>query len=226
MRTVSAPLRVGDFIGEITVGGSWNCIQLRLVTHCNGITPHVWATSPASGCTSTRSRRPRLLPALLPKADTCGEDSDLWPGPPIASSPHKPSKPRTNDGHGPRAGPRARTVLNDPAKPTCRYSEDSPPPYLTRRAAEWLLARGIQHLLLDVPSVDRIDEGGHLTPHRVLWACPAARCHRRGETADQRHRADVRRRQRPKRPLLDLQVAPFAADVAPSRPVLYRVIGE
>src|SRR5690606_31166739 len=66
-----------------------------------------------------------------------------------------------------------RTLPNDPGKPLRRHDFSSPPPYLTRQAAELLVARGIEHLLLDVPSADRLNDEGRLTAHRLFWSLPA-----------------------------------------------------
>ena len=120
-----------------------------------------------------------------------------------------------------------RTLPNDVSKQTRQYSSDTPPPYLTRQAAELLVRRGIEHLLLDVPSVDRLNDGGRLTAHRIFWGLPPGSTDATvatrplatvtelmfaaGEIPDGRY-------------VLDLQIAAFAADAAPSRPILYPVI--
>ncbi len=230
-----APLRAGEFVGDVALGGSCNCSELRLVPHCNGTHTECVGHVTRAPVHITDVRPRALLPALLlsiatPAADGCGEDSGPrsqptdslitaqaigaqwqrwpWPGVPIAAL-------------------ALRTLPHDPTKPSRRYAAQAPPPYLTREAAEWLVGHGIEHLLLDVPSVDRLDDGGHLAAHRVFWGLPAGGT---DAAAAARPRATVTEMMFAPEPvpdgryLLDLQVAPFAADAAPSRPLLYPVI--
>ena len=49
------------------------------------------------------------------------------------------------------------------------YAEASCVPYLTPSAMTYLRERGVQHLLIDSPSVDRLDDGGELLSHRAYW---------------------------------------------------------
>ena len=46
------------------------------------------------------------------------------------------------------------------------------PPFLTAAAATELVARGIAHLILDVPSADRVEDGGALVAHRIFFGLP------------------------------------------------------
>jgi hypothetical protein len=110
--------------------------------------------------------------------------------------------------------------------PHAHYVGPAPAPYLTRQAAAWLVERGIETLVLDLPSADRADDGGRLTSHRVFFGLPPG----------SRKAGDARR---PRASitelawigaaladgwyLLDLQIPPFLADAAPSRPLLYPV---
>ncbi len=55
-----------------------------------------------------------------------------------------------------------RTLPNTSAKQHQDYS-DSTPPYLTREAASLLVERGIEHLVVDLPSIDRSHDEGRLT---------------------------------------------------------------
>jgi hypothetical protein len=46
---------------------------------------------------------------------------------------------------------------------------DAAPPYLSRQLATELVARGIEHLVTDLPSVDRAEDEGRLTAHRIFF---------------------------------------------------------
>ncbi|MBK8149128.1 MAG: hypothetical protein IPK58_13195 [Acidobacteria bacterium] len=99
------------------------------------------------------------------------------------------------------------------------------PPYFTTEAMEFIAASGFRHLLVDLPSIDRIYDDGKLANHRIFWniepgSFDANEKTRVGNTVTELifvpdDIADGVY-------LLNLQIAPFAADAAPSRPVLFR----
>jgi arylformamidase len=117
-----------------------------------------------------------------------------------------------------------RTLPNPLDKQHRDYS-DSTPPYLSREAAELLIERGIEHLVVDLPSIDRAHDEGRLTAHRILFGLPP------GSTAlAQATRARATITELAYIPnsatdglyLLELQVPALGGDAVPSRPLLYR----
>ena len=44
--------------------------------------------------------------------------------------------------------------------------------YMHPDAAAWLAARGVQHLLVDMPSIDREEDQGKLLAHHAFWNYP------------------------------------------------------
>jgi kynurenine formamidase len=107
-----------------------------------------------------------------------------------------------------------RTLPNGKDKTTRNYSK-SEPPYIAADAMKHIVKLGVQHLLVDFPSVDKVDDP-KLTAHRIFWAKDA---HAKTIT----ELIYVPDRVKDGAYLLNLQVAPFDADAAPSRPVLYKV---
>lgn len=112
-----------------------------------------------------------------------------------------------------------RTLPNDPLKRQRDWSGTNAP-YLQAEAAAWLRERGVLHLLLDLPSVDREDDGGALAAHHAFWGFPTAIDRERtisellfvpDDVADGSY-------------LLELQFPNFGNDAAPSRPVLYALM--
>ena len=92
--------------------------------------------------------------------------------------------------------------------------------YLEAAAATWLRERGVLHILLDLPSVDREEDEGALAAHHAFWDFPRTLDTQRtisellfvpDEVADGHY-------------LLELQVPNFMNDAAPSRPVLYALL--
>jgi kynurenine formamidase len=229
-RAESRPLRVGGFVGDMRAGGSCNCEVLTLAPHCNGThtecVGHVTDARVAIAERLPGGVQLALLVTVEPApAEHSGEDTDPRPAPGdrlVTAAALERAAVR-------HAGPRpaalvVRTAAGD--GPHREYRGPAPAPYLSRQAAAWLVERGIEALVLDLPSADRADDGGRLTAHRIFFGLPpgsrdAAAARRPGasitelawigpEVADGYY-------------LLDLQIPPFVTDAAPSRPLLYPV---
>ncbi|RME98682.1 MAG: cyclase family protein, partial [Bacteroidetes bacterium] len=109
-----------------------------------------------------------------------------------------------------------RTMPNDTAKRTRQYSGTNPP-YLAEAAAQLLVDYGVDHLLLDLPSVDREQDEGKLAAHRAFWQYPYAI----RETATITELCYVPDHLVDGLYLLNLQTSPILLDASPSKPVLY-----
>ena len=77
-------------------------------------------------------------------------------------------------------------------------------------------------MLIDVPSVDRESDGGKLVFHHRFWKVPEAPNHERTIT----ELVFIKDSIEDGAYILELQVAPFENDAAPSRQVLYQIIAE
>src|SRR5207237_755128 len=64
-----------------------------------------------------------------------------------------------------------RTRPNPPEKAVRRW-EDATTPYFTPEAMAVIRAKGVRHLLVDLPSLDPVRDGGVLAAHRVFWDMP------------------------------------------------------
>ena len=107
-----------------------------------------------------------------------------------------------------------RTLPNGKSKTTRNYSKVSPP-YFTAEAMRHIVRIGVRHLLVDFPSVDKADDA-KLVNHHIFWEKNPLKktitelVYVPGKVKDGHY-------------LLNLQVAAFEGDAAPSRPVLYKV---
>jgi len=92
--------------------------------------------------------------------------------------------------------------------------------YMHPDAAQWLAAQGVQHLLVDMPSIDREEDQGKLLAHHAFWNYPS----------EPRMETTITEMVYVEDPvedgfyMLNLQVASFRNDAAPSRPVLYALM--
>ncbi len=64
-----------------------------------------------------------------------------------------------------------RTLPNSSSKTSKHYSGTNPA-YLHHEAAALIRDKGFRHLLIDLPSVDREEDGGKLLAHHAFWNHP------------------------------------------------------
>jgi len=110
-----------------------------------------------------------------------------------------------------------RTLPNTNNKLHRKYSNTNWP-YLTEETAAYIASMGIEHLLIDLPSVDREEDGGKLLAHHAFWKYPE----------NTRNQATITElifvpdNVKDGEYLLNLQITSFVNDASPSKPVLYR----
>lgn len=114
-----------------------------------------------------------------------------------------------------------RTLPNPASKINTQYSNTNPP-YLEVEVVDYLLEQSVEHLLIDLPSVDREFDDGVLAAHHRFWNYP---------DSPQLHRTISELIYVPEEIkdgfyLLTLQLASFENDASPSKPVLYRLSAE
>lgn len=64
-----------------------------------------------------------------------------------------------------------RTTPNNLGKTTKDYSNTNPP-YIATEAMRFIVELGIEHLMIDLPSVDKENDEGKLLAHRIFWNYP------------------------------------------------------
>jgi kynurenine formamidase len=228
-RAESRALRAGDFTGDTRAGGSCNCEVVTLAPHCNGThTECVGHVTDARVAVSERLpggvQLALLVTVAAVAAGDAAEDSDPRPAADdrLVTAAALDAACARHDG----LRPGALVVRTRGDGPHRAYEGPAPAPYLSRQAAAWLVERGIETLVLDLPSADRAADGGRLTAHRIFFGLPpgsrdAAAARRPGATITEL--AWVPAGVADGWYLLDLQIPAFLADAAPSRPLLYTV---
>lgn len=111
-----------------------------------------------------------------------------------------------------------RTLPNDQLKKSKNYSATNPP-YFEADCADLIIEKGVKHLLVDVPSVDREEDNGELAFHHRFWEVPNKPNFERTIT----ELVFVHNEIKDGEYVLNLQISPFVNDAAPSRPILYQI---
>ncbi|PVW17387.1 cyclase family protein [Marixanthomonas spongiae] len=112
-----------------------------------------------------------------------------------------------------------RTLPNTSEKKEKQWSRTNWP-YLHEEAALLLREKGVQHLLIDLPSVDKEKDEGKLLAHKAFWNYPEKPRHKTTITEF----IYVPNQVKDGSYLLNLQIASFHNDASPSKPVLYKYI--
>lgn len=117
-----------------------------------------------------------------------------------------------------------RTLPNQLDKKSRKYSNTNPP-YLAEDAAIFIRESEIQHLLIDLPSVDKEHDEGKLLAHKAFWnvkdtvnlnqdarlnATITEMIYVTDEIEDGNY-------------IINLQIASFENDASPSKPILYKI---
>ena len=219
---VAAACEYGDLIGDTRRGGSCNFERVTLIPHCNGTHTECVGHITDERISITDCLKDTLAEAalitVLPEETPDGEQ--LITRESLANLAGALTREL--------AASRAlivRTLPNDDSKLIRTYDEATIPPYFTLDAMKYIVDCGFRHLLVDMPSIDRIFDEGKLLNHCMFWGvAPGGR-----ETDASSHIYNtitemiyVPNEVSDGDYLLNLQIAPFVLDAAPSRPVLFR----
>lgn len=111
-----------------------------------------------------------------------------------------------------------RTIPNTKDKKSRQYSHTNWT-YFQEDAIKLLVKKGIKHLLVDLPSVDREEDGGELKGHNAFW-------NTKGKLRTDATITEfiyVSNKIEDGCYMLNLQIAPFENDATPSKPILYKI---
>lgn len=112
-----------------------------------------------------------------------------------------------------------RTLPNHNNKQSMDYSNTNPP-FIAYDAVQFLIENGIEHLLIDTPSLDKENDDGVLKAHHTFWEYPHN---------TQSHRTITELIFVPETIkegtyFLNIQIASFENDASPSKPTLYKIL--
>lgn len=157
------PFSVPGFVADTAAGAACNVARITLHPHGDGThtesARHVDHTAP--GVDSVRPRAPLLAWLATTRATETGPADRVIGASALASA--------LLDARGLgatalllRTGPRSE-------RGAVRWSGTNPP-YLSAQALAAIREAGIEHLLIDLPSVDRESDGGAMAAHRAFFA--------------------------------------------------------
>ena len=204
------PVRAGDFVGSTKEGGLVNFFNIKLNPHGNGThtecVGHIAKEKFSINDCLTSFHYMIKLVTIFPTKLENGDKVILRHQ--LEEVFEKNETPAIA----------IRTQPNDDLKAKTNYSGANPP-YIHFEAIEYLVECGVQHLLVDLPSVDREEDDGKLLAHRAFWQYPDNV--RKNSTITELFHATNQIKD--DLYLLALQVISLDLDVSPSKPVLYKL---
>ena len=231
----SRPMQANGFIGDTEQGGSCNVNELTINPHCNGThTETIAHICDASGELSVKIdsiNPPPLMPCVLVSISPVSVAENipdtytpaLKPADQIITRLALENALSLFDDQQLQCLV-VRTLPNDKSKWNQVYDGEHQPPFFSRDAVMYLNERGVEHLVLDIPSLDRLHDDGLLTCHHIFWQVI--------EGAHQASPNSLLHKTITEMAYIDdgiedgfyfinLQTPAFINDAAPSRPVLY-----
>ncbi len=155
------PVRAGDWVGSVAECGTVNHKEIRFTPHGTGTHTECYghiSADPEATIDKCLTRFQFAATLITAAPEQVGRDQVVT----LASVAARLPQP------GLKEAVIFRTLPNDTAKAVRNYSGTNPP-YLEPALAHRLVALGIDHLLVDLPSVDPEIDGGKLLFHKAFW---------------------------------------------------------
>lgn len=203
------PVREGDFVGRVSLGASTNFNDVFF-------NPHGHATH--TECVGHITREFHSINDSLKNFFFLAKLISVAPETEGADRLITKEQIQKLLGKGEAEALIIRTLPNTIAKRSAMYSHTNWP-YLEEAAAQYIRECGINHLLVDLPSVDREKDDGKLLAHKSFWNYPKST----------RFEATITELIYVPSKVIDglyflnLQPASFENDAAPCKPVLYKI---
>lgn len=230
-KATSKAFETGDFIGDTRRGGGCNFEEYKIVPHCNGTHTECVGHISFERISINNTLKDVFIPSTL-----------------ISITPEKAFD--TNDNYIPQKNETdflitkkillgkletidhnflksliIRTLPNEDSKKSRDYMNNHPP-FFSIEAMEYIVSLNIQHLLIDIPSVDRTFDEGKLTAHHIYW-----------NVKKESHEVDMNNHSLKTitemiyasneisdgNYIVNIQIPDFVADAAPSRVFIYKV---
>ena len=230
-KAAATPCQAGDLIGDTRRGGSCNFEEYAFIPHCNGT-----HTECAGHLTDERISvhdclKDGFIAATLVTIGSINalESQETYPIN-LGSTDELIIKSALENALA-TANPDfldaliIRTLPNNRNKQERDYMKN-PPPFFSTEAINFIAAKRIKHLLVDLPSIDRTFDQGQLSNHRIFWNMPPQS---RETTESTRINSTITEMIFVPNFvadgcfLLNLQIPAFRSDAAPSRPILFQV---
>ena len=209
----NSPFASSQFIGDVKQGGSCNVPVISLNIHCNGTHTECEGHINDSGLSIIDVCPLGFIPAYIISVDPeCGHNTSESYHVSIEKDLVITKKSIEGKIDNSQIALIIRTNPNDVSKKSRNYNSKTAP-FFTHQAIDYIMSKGVKHLLVDLPSIDRANDGGHLGNHKRFF--------KYGKTISELLFIDNALKDG--FGFLNIQIPNWSLDAAPSRPIFYKV---
>ncbi len=207
-----APVRAGDFVGDTQEGGVVNFKNVQFNPHGNGT---------HTECVGHISTGGETVNECIKQFFFLAELISVYPVK-LANGDRVITQQQIADAFNNKLAQALvlRTLPNDDLKLRTNYS-GSNPPYIHHEAITYMVQNGIEHLLLDLPSVDKEQDEGKLLAHKAFWQYPSKQVRLGCSITELIY---VPNTVKDGTYFINLQFASLSLDASPSKPILYKLL--
>jgi kynurenine formamidase len=228
--------QAGSFVGDTRRGGSCNCDEIKLVPHCVG-------THTESIGHVTDDHKPLIeCPVETLTAATLITINPISAAEDNAGNSYQPeleaadrfiSKQQIETLLGTLADNQQneflttliiRTLPNPLAKQFNQYGAECQPPFFSNQAMEFISGLPVKNIIVDFPSIDRMNDDGILSNHRLFWEIiPAGKTVTNNSNVQRTvtEMAYINDSLPDGKYLINIQFPAWKTDAIPSKPSLY-----
>ena len=221
----SKPYQDGQFIGDTRNGGPCNFETYSFTPHCNGTHTECIGHITDERVSVLSSLNQEMIRATLvsvtPKNTTENYIPDLNKEDLVITKEDLESQLKDIDPAF-LQGLIVRTTPNFEDKKSRDYMKVTPA-FFSIDAMEYIVSLGVDHLLVDTPSVDRLLDDGRLSAHNIFWETKGKKFNPNTQNKTITEMIFVPSSLEDGAYLLNLQIPAFVSDAAPSRPIIYKI---
>jgi kynurenine formamidase len=243
---LASPMHVGSFIGDTKQSGSCNVNELTINPHCNGTHTESIAhicnfdangdsasnaqISAQTSLTMAQLNIPPLMPcAVISVTPTLAITSGENYTPEFCKNDFIINQQALEQALSQYSNEQLqalviRTLPNHINKCQQVYNSESQPAFFSREAILYLNKRGIEHLIVDIPSLDRLHDEGLMTCHHLFWQVEESSHQVKQQSLVHKtitEMAFIDNKISDDFYFINIQTPAFHNDAAPSRPVLF-----
>jgi arylformamidase len=244
-KAAALPVQIGKLIGDTRRGGGCNFSQVKLIPHCNGTHTECVGHITHERISLAMCLKDVFMQALLISVfpEKASETDETYPV--LDKEDLLITKKRLKEALKRILSEQknkkttywskrvllaktliVRTMPNDLSKQSRVYLEENPP-FFSLEAIHYIRQQGFDHLIVDLPSIDRMRDEGKLLNHRFFWDVEPGSFEISSKT--QIHNtitelAYIGNEIEDGEYLLNLQITAFELESSPSRPILFKKI--
>ncbi len=236
-KAMAKPCEAGELVGDTRRGGSCNFEQVKFIPHCNGTHTECIGHITNKRISVHDCLKDVFIPATLIsiEPENASETNETYSvnlsetDKLITRNAIEKKLQNLETSNSKSQIPNhksliVRTLPNDESKLTREYLE-LVPPFFSTEAMNFITEIGVKHLLVDMPSIDRIFDEGKLSNHRIFWNVGQGAFSINEKSLVNNTITEmifVSDEITDGNYLLNLQIAAFASDASPSRPILFK----